>query len=112
MSCNDAPSGPNPSSAAETTTKSMSSLARLNGNAGRPRISSAQSPMAIGHGAASIAARTALAPLYSPMVIVFQIGACAAVTGTAPGAAGTCAARACSADRQHWVPDLPDASVV
>src|SRR5262249_17810150 len=50
------------------------------GNAGRPRISSAQSPILIGQGAASMAARTALTPVNSPIVIVFQIGTADAET--------------------------------
>jgi hypothetical protein len=69
----------NPSSNTERTTRSSSTGDLINGNAGRPRISSASSPISIRQGAASIAARRALTPFEPPTVIVLQIGVSKAV---------------------------------
>src|SRR5262245_45747850 len=76
---------PKPSSNPESTTRSSANAVLLNGNAGRPKTSSASSLTHMGQGAVSIAIRTALTPLEPPTVIVFQVGMSRAV-----GALGVC----------------------
>jgi len=60
-------------------TRSNSTGFLINGNAGRPRISFASSPICIRQGAVSIASRMALTPFEPPTAIVFQIGVSRAV---------------------------------
>jgi hypothetical protein len=67
------------SSKTERTARSNSTGFLINGNAGRPRISFASSPICIRQGAVSIASRMALTPFEPPTVIVFQIGVSRAV---------------------------------
>ena len=73
------PRSSNPSSDTERTTRSSSLGVLINGKAGRPRISSASSAIAMWQGAVSKASRMALTPFEPPTVIVFQIGVSRAV---------------------------------
>ena len=88
------------------TTRSSSTGALINGNAGRPKISSASSLIQMEHGAVSIAARMALTPFEPPTVIVFQIG-----VSSAAGSARLNCCCACRASSQGQGGDW-DSSII